>query len=176
MRFRARCWLAAISLGLVACARTPDSYPVAEQHAPFRAGGLDSLDFVTFDRADLSRWIVKDVLGDEKGPWRWTGADPELRFTLTSTQNRTLIVEFAINNRTFAETGPVGVSFFVNDHLAGAERYTSFGDKSFERAIPAAWLDGRPETRVRLHIDKVWSGPGGGPQLGILLRRAGFAE
>ena len=52
---------------------------------------------------------------------------------------------------------------------------TSFGDKTFEKAIPSEWLAGRAETRVRLQIDKVWSSPGG-RALGILLKRVGFTE
>jgi hypothetical protein len=148
---------------------------VPEQHAPFRASGIPPSEFLAMDHPDLRKSVVKDVTVDEQGPWRWTGPDPELKFVLGSTANRTLIVEFVINDRTFRDTGPVTVSFYVNDRLAGEERYTSDGDKAFEKAIPAEWLSGKPETRVRLHVHNVWTSPGG-IKLGILLKRIGFVE
>jgi hypothetical protein len=174
MRYPARFWLAAISLVSVACVRTPDSYPLPQQHNPFRSGGVPSSEFITMDHPDLRKAVVKDVVVDEQGPWRWTGQDPELRFFLSSTRDRTLIVEFVINDRTFRDTGPVTVSFYVNDHLAGEETFKSDGDKSFEKAIASEWLEGKPETRVRLHVHNVWPIPGA--NLGILLKRIGFAE
>ena len=174
MRFRALYSLAAISLALAGCVRMPESYPPPEQHAPFRAAGTSLTDFLSMESPELRKFVVKDVVVEEQGPWRWTGPDPELRFALTSTRDRTLVVEFVINDRTFHDTGPVTISFYVNDHLAGQERYTSHGDKSFEKLIPAAWLDNRPETRVRLHVHNVWQSPGG--PLGILLKRVGFAQ
>jgi hypothetical protein len=123
----------------------------------------------------LRKAVIKDVVVDEQGPWRWTGREPELRFVLSSVTNRTLIVEFVINDRTFRDTGPVTISFYVNEHLAGQERYTSDGDKVFEKAIPPSWLKGRPETRVRIYVHDAWPSPGG-PELGILLKRIGFVD
>jgi hypothetical protein len=175
MPYPARYWLAAFSLVVSgACVRTPDSYPLPQQHNPFLAGGVPASEFLTMDHPDLRKAVVKDVLVDEQGPWRWTGPDPELRFSLSSLRDRTLVVEFVINDRTFRDTGPVTVSFYVNDHLAGQERYTSDGDKSFEKAIPTEWLQGRQETRVHLHVHNVW--PTAGGSLGVLLKRMGFAE
>ena len=175
MRFPALYWLAAISLAPAACVRTPDSYPAPEQHAPPNKSDGGAADFLTFDTPAVATSVVKDVFVDEPGPWRWTAADPEVRFALSSNGERTLLVDFAINDRTFRDTGPVTVSFYVNDHLASEERYTTYGDKSYEKRIPAAWLNGRSETRVRLHVDKVWPSPGG-RALGILLKRVGFTE
>jgi hypothetical protein len=166
--------VAAISILLAGCLRTPDTYPVPEQHVPFQAAGTPVAEFITMENPELRKFVVRDVVVDEQGAWRWTGADPELRFTLASPYDRTLIVDFVINDRTFRDTGPVTVSFYVNEQLAGQERYITDGDKSFEKAIPAEWLRARPETRVRLHVDKVWPVTGG--TLGVLLKRIGFAE
>lgn len=174
MRFPARSSLAAFSLILAGCASTPDSYVPPAQHLPFRSGGIPASQFLSMDHPDLIQAVVKDINVNEQGPWRWTFADPELRFHLPSPDNWTLLVEFVINDRTFRDTGPVTISFYVNDRLAGEERYTSYGDKVFEKLIPAGWLASRTETRVRLHVQPVW--PSGGAKLGVLLKRIGFVE
>lgn len=158
-----------------ACVRTPDHYPVPEQHFPLRAQTSATAEFIAMGDAAALQAIVRDVNKGEQGAWRWTGADPELRFTLASPTNRTLIVEFAIHDRTFRETGPVTISFYVNGKLAGQEHYTTHGDKSFEKLIPAEWLLAQRETRVRLVIDKPWTSPDG-ETLGVLLKRIGFVE
>jgi hypothetical protein len=174
MRFPALCWLAACSLMLPDCGRRPSSYSPPEQHLRFRPQGLPRSEFLAMDDPGLPSSVVKDVNVNEQGPWKWTGRDPELRFHLPSSEKWTLVVEFVINDRTFRDTGPVTVSFFVNDHLAGEEQYLSYGDKSFEKFIPAEWLKGHEETRVRMRIHPVW--PSNGVNLGILLKRVGFVE
>jgi hypothetical protein len=174
MRFPALCWLAAYSVMLSGCRRGPESYSPPEQHLRFRPHGVPASEFLAMDHPELPKAVVKDVNVSEPGPWKWTGADPELRFELPSADNWTFLVDFVINDRTFRDTGPVTVRFFVNDHLAGEERYTSYGDKTFEKFIPAEWLKGRGETRVRMHIDPVW--PNNGVNLGVLLKRVGFVE
>jgi hypothetical protein len=160
---------------LAGCRRSPESYSPPEQHLRFRPQGVTASEFLaTMDDPELPKAVVKDIRLSEPGPWKWTGRDPELRFHLPSVDNWTLVVDLVVNDRTFQDTGPVTVSFFVNDHLAGEERYTSFGDKTFEKFIPPEWLKGRSETRVRMHIDPIW--PNNGVALGVLLKRAGFVE
>lgn len=175
MHYPARYWLALISLATAGCVRAPESYPAPEQHFSFGSGGVTPADFVQLDHPGIAKSVLQDIYVDDTGPWRWTGADPELKFELSRGSARALLIDFAISDRTFRDTGPVTISFYVNGHLAGQERYTSFGDKSFEKPIPDDWVQERPETRVRLHIDPVWPSPGG-RALGILLKRVGFAE
>ena len=123
MRSPALYWLAAISLVPASCVRAPESYPAPEQHFPFRSGDAGPADFITLDNSVVASSVIKDVFVDEEGPWRWTGANPELRFALSSTANRTLVVDFAINDRTFRDTGALTIGYYVNDHLAARERY-----------------------------------------------------
>ena len=174
MRFPALCWLVACSAVLAGCGGGPTRYSPPEQHLRFRPHGLPASEFLAMDDPNLRSAVVKDVNVNEQSPWKWTGRDPELRFHLPSSDNWTFVVEFVINDRTFRDTGPVTVSFFVNDHMAGEEQYTSYGDKSFEKFIPADWLKGREETRVRMRIHPVW--PNNGANLGVLLKRVGFVE
>lgn len=175
MNSQAPRWLAGISLIFAGCVTTPDSYSIPEQHAPFQAQGVPVNEFVIMDHPDAPKSFVKDIVGEESGAWRWTGPEPELRFVLSSAKNRTLIYEFVIHEHTFKDTGPVTVSFYVNDHLAGQETYKSEGDKVFEKGIPAEWLRTGSETRVRARVHPTWRTPTG-DTLGILLKRVGLVE
>lgn len=174
--FPARCWLAALStlsLVLTSCVSTPDSYGVPPQHLPFRPNTNQS-DFVAAADPLAARFFVRDI-NTELAVWRWTGAEPELRFTLDSIQNRKLVYYFVINETTFKDTGPLTISFFVNKHLLGRERYDAPGEKTFEKAVPAEWLKAGEESHVIAHIENPWHAPDG-LVLGILLQRAGLVQ
>ena len=174
MTLRVRYWRAALSLVAVlpvSCVKTPESYPIPEQHQPFRANSADP-EYVVAGARDASQFFVRDIRIDE-GLWRWTGAEPELEFTLVSRSNRTLVYEFVINDQTFKHTGPVHISFFVNGKLVARERYDTPGDKKLEKLIPDELLQGREKTRVMARVENVWRSPDG-VIFGILLKRAGF--
>lgn len=178
MMLPALCWRAALSLFAVlsvACVARPDSYPVPEQHQVFVDGQLSDPEFVVASAKDSAKFFVRDVQTHDAGLWRWTGPDPELQFTLSSTSDRKLVYEFVINETTYKDTGPVTIQFFVNDHLLSRERYDSPGSKKFEKPVPKEWLDGKEKTRVRAKIENTWRGADG-VLLGILLKRAGFPE
>ena len=115
---------------------------------------------------------MRDIVPSDGGSWRWTAAEPELRFVLQSNQNRKLLFEFVINERTFQDTGPVTISFFVNKHRFGRETYDSPGDKSFEKPVPSEWIHPKEETRVMARIENPWQSPEG--PMGVLLKRVGF--
>ncbi len=176
MILRARYWRAALSIAAalpVACVNTPESYSVPEQHQPFRARMSDP-EYVVAGARDASRFFVRDIRMDA-GLWRWTGAEPELEFTLGSRSDRKLVYEFVIHDATFKHTGPVTISFFVNEKLLARERYDSPGDKKLEKSVPAEWLQGKEKTRVRVQVENTWRSPDG-VVFGILLKRAGFVE
>ena len=170
-----RCWLAALSLAavvLAGCSTAPASYSVPEQHLPFNPLGSARRDYVAAGDLYAPKFFVKDIVPLEGGDWRWTRAEPELRFFLESTQRRRLLFDFNINENTFKDTGPVTISFFVNDRMLGRERYDGPGDHLFEKPVPSDWLRVGEETRVRASIENVWRTPEG--PLGILFKRAGI--
>jgi hypothetical protein len=156
---------------MAGCTQTPDSYSVPKQILPFRATDTE---FIGAGDPFAQKFFVRDIVPSDGGPWRWTAAQPELRFILRSAANRRLLFEFVINERTFKDTGPLKISFFVNQHLIGRETYDSPGDKSFEKPVPADWLRVNEETRVTARIENPWQTPDGA--LGILLKRAGFVQ
>jgi hypothetical protein len=174
MMYQARFWragLSALTALLAGCAQAPDSYPVPEQRLPFRANNTE---FIGAGDPFAQRFLVRDIVPSDGGLWRWTAAEPELRFFLESNQDRKLLFEFVINERTFRDTGPVTISFFVNKRLIGRETYDSPGDKSFERPVPAKWIHPKKETRVMARIENPWQTPEG--SLGVLLKRVGFVQ
>jgi hypothetical protein len=174
MMFQARSWHAGLSLLAVlatSCMKAPDSYPVPEQHLPFRSTDTE---FISAGDPFAQKFFVRDVVPSDGGSWRWTAAEPELRFVLQSTRNRKLLFEFVINERTFKDTGPVKISFFVNKRLIGSETYGSPGHKSFEKPVPDEWIRPNEETRVMAQIENPWHTPQG--DLGILIKRVGFVQ
>jgi hypothetical protein len=173
----ARCWHAALSIIAicpVGCVRIPDSYPVPEQHQAF-SGGASDPEYVIAGARDANKFFVRDIQTHDAGLWRWTGPEPELEFSLSSTVNRKLVYDFVINETTFKDTGPVTITFYINDRLLARESYDSPGDKKFEKLVPQEWLQDRERTRVRAKIENTWRTPDG-VLLGILLKRAGFPE
>src|SRR3954449_10839305 len=111
--FRARCSLAVLSATvclIAACAKAPDSYPIPAQHLPYDPDSLSQGDFVGAADVYAAKFFVRDIVPSDTGEWRWTRAEPELRFFLKSTVNRKLVFEFVINERTFKDTGPVTIS------------------------------------------------------------------
>jgi len=87
-----------------------------------------------------------------------------------------LVVDFAVAKETFDATGPVTISFFVNDRLLEAVRYDQPGDKHYEKLVPAGWLRPDAMTTVAAEIDKLYRAPQDGAELGFILTRVGFIQ
>ena len=127
--FQARFWRAGLSLMaalLTSCVQAPDSYPVPEQHLPFRSNNTEFMAPEIPSHRNFSYATSCHPMADA-GAGR-----PRSRnygSVLQSNQNRKLLFEFVINERTFRDTGPVTISFFVNKRLIGRETYESPGDK-----------------------------------------------
>jgi hypothetical protein len=173
---RVRCWLgvlSAIAVLISACISTPESYPVPPQHRPFRPQVLTSTEFVGVGASDMSQFIVRDIQAADPGVWRWTGAEPELQFILQSTSDRTLIYEFVVHETTFKDTGPVTITFLVNQRVLAREHYDKPGEKKLEQPVPEDWLQIGKPVRVAARVENCWRAPDGAI-LGILFKRAGF--
>jgi hypothetical protein len=167
--------LAILAVLTTSCVSSPDHYPIPEQHREFRAEPLMYSEFVDAADTDADRFFVRDIKPSDGGPWRWTHEEPELKFVISSeAADRQLVVEFTINGDTFKDTGPVAISFYVNDQLIAQERYTSPGDKKFQHSVSAAILKPGKENRVRMHVHDAWQTPYRGIRYGVLFRRAGF--
>jgi hypothetical protein len=123
-----------------------------------------------------STHFVRDLTSNATSTWRWTGKRPTLRVRMRSAQNLRYIIDFAIGEGMLRATGPVTVSFLVNDRELGHVRYNRAGAQHFEKAVPEGWVVAGQDVTVGAEIDKPWVPPGGGPQLGIVLTRIGLTQ
>jgi hypothetical protein len=128
---------------------------------------------VEMSDAGAAAHYVKDIEPGE-GWWRWTGQQPTVKILAYTTRNVKLVVDFALWDTAFAQTGPVELSFFVNDHLLDKVHYKASGNQHFEKAIPAAWLRTDVESTASIAIDKLYTAPQDGKKFGFILTRIGF--
>jgi hypothetical protein len=121
--------------------------------------------------------IVQDIpTGVASSSWRWTGRRPTVRLTLLTAQNLKYHADFAVPEATFKDTGPVTLSFFVNDRLLDKIRYTTPGQKTFDKDIPAGWLEAPGSNTLAIEIDKIWVSKDDGAKLGFILSRIGLVQ
>jgi hypothetical protein len=162
---------------LCSCERYPESYPPPEQRHPAEGLNPDGSMVVDLSSGDAQWHVVKDVEPGSPGDqWRWTTGRPTLRILALKTQNVKLKVDFALWAEAFKQTGPVELSFYVNDRLLDKVRYTSPGQKHFEKPIPPDWLATDVESTVAVDIDKLYTAPLDGKKFGFILSSIGFVE
>jgi hypothetical protein len=155
----------------------PETYAPPVQRQPFenfRPYRITRV--VDMSDGDADSHIVRDILPASGGSWRWAGQRPVLRVTLRKAENLMYIIDFSIADATFKSTGPVTMTFFVNDHLLGSDRYTAPGSYHFEKLVPAEWLEAGKDATVGAEVDKVWVSPEDGVKLGFILTRIGLRQ
>ena len=170
--------LLALTLALAGCVNIPSTYAPPIERKPVTGYGSNALaSIVSMNDPNAKAHILKDVSATvESGAWRWVFKRPELRFALAGVKDVKLVMDFAIAKETFDATGPVTISFFVNDRLLEAVRYDQPGNKHFEKPVPAGWLRPDAMTTVAAEIDKLYKSPQDGAELGFILSRAGFTR
>ena len=169
--------VAAAGLVLTACVPTPENYPVPPQHPALTAPPpLAERGIMSVEDPRSDAFFVQDVNCSRGADWCWTGQNPQLRFRLVGEAERRAMVQFVVSDRTFRETGPLRVNFFVNGHLLSNEIYSSPGEKKFEKPVPKEWMKPDGDNDILLQIENAWTAPDDGVKLGVLLRRAGFLQ
>jgi hypothetical protein len=167
--------LVACLLCLAACDRLPESYPPPEQRQPLTGinPGPEAM-MVSMEGTEADPLIIKDIDGSSPGvPWRWTRQEPTVKVLVLSTENIKFSTDFAIWDDGFKITGPVEISFLVNGRLLDKVRYTTPGNKHFEKPVPAEWLEGDMAT-VAMSVDKLYIAPRDGAKFGVILARLGL--
>ena len=170
--------LPALMLALAGCVNIPSTYAPPLERKPVTGYGSNTqAGVVSMSDPDAKAHIVRDVSATvESGAWRWVFKRPELRFALAGVKDVKLVMDFAIAKETFDATGPVTISFFVNDRLIEAVRYDQPGNKHYEKPVPADWLRADGITTVAAEIDKLYKSPHDGAELGFILSRVGFTQ
>jgi hypothetical protein len=160
----------------MACDRLPESYPPPEQRPPLVGLNLGpEAMMVSMQRSDADSFFVKDIywrFGD--APWRWSKQEPTVKVLVVTNQNVRFSTDFAIWSDGLKSTGPLEISFLVNGKLLDKIRYTTPGDKHFEKPVPADWLTVNAEATVALSVDKLYIAPNDKAQFGVILARMGL--
>jgi hypothetical protein len=138
--------------------------------ADFRLYRIDHV--VKFSEGESTR-VVSDILRPAGG-WSWTGKRPTVKIPLRGGLRVHYQIDFAVAEETFRKTGPVNVTFLINGHALETVRYAAPGPRHFEKTIPTGWL--QMENMVAAEVDKVWTSPDDGVQLGLILNRMGLVE
>ena len=127
------------------------------------------------DSPDVGQEFVKDIKESSGGRWRWTGQQPTVKILVLETDNIKLSADFTLWDQAFRQTGPVELSFAVNGKVLDTIRYTSPGDKHFEKPVPSGWLDADQEATVTMTIDRIYVDKDG-TKYGFILTRIGFVQ
>jgi hypothetical protein len=163
---------------LSACQNMPEPYAPPEQRQPFEKFRPYRITrVVNMADGDAEAHFVSGITDVNGGSWRWTGKRPTVRLTIHSNENLTFLIDFAIAGTTFEQTGPVNVSFFVNDHQVGSLHCAMPGDQHFEAKVPPEVVEANRDVIVAAEIDKTWAPPqNDGPPLGFILTRIGLKQ
>lgn len=155
----------------------PEPYAPPVQRQPFEEGRPHRISyFVEMSGADSMSHIVGDISPGEPGPWKWTFQKPTVKVFPRTNQRLSYVIDFGLPEVTFKVTGPVTITFLVNDHALESVRYTAFGDYHYEKAVPPEWVEPMKETLLAASIDKIWVAPADGAKLGFILARIGLTQ
>lgn len=171
------CALLSLMAFLAACRNAPEAYAPPDQRAliaeerPYHIARV-----MNMDEPGAPARFVRDISPALAGTWRWTGQRPAIRLFMRSNEAIKYVIDFALPEATFKTTGPVTVSYRVNDHLLDTVRYNEPGPKHFEKPVPAEWIPLETESTVSAEVDKVWTSPTDGNKLGFVLVRMGLTQ
>jgi hypothetical protein len=155
----------------------PEPYAPPVQRQPFEEGRPHRISrIVNMSDGDWVAHVVQDIPPGEPGPWKWTGQKPTIKVVTRTNQGLRYTIDFVLPEATFKETGPVTMTFLVNDHVLESVRYKASGEEHFEKAVPPAWIEPGKDTLLAASIDKVWVAPADGAKLGFILTRIGLTQ
>jgi hypothetical protein len=160
-----------------ACQNMPGPFAPPVQRQPledFRPYRMSAI--VNMSDEDAKTHFVQDITSLETATWRWTGKRPTVRVRMRSAENLRYTIDFAIAETTLLATGPVTVSFLVNDRVLDRARYNRAGSQHFEKPVPAGWVTAGQDITVGAEVDKLWISPENGTKLGMVLVRIGLTQ
>jgi len=162
---------------LAGCDRFPDSYPPPRQRQPVEAfsPGPEAM-MVEMSEGDANLHILKDIYNPGSAPWRWSEQSPTVRILPIASDKLNFRTDFAIWADSFKITGPVEITFLVNNRPLDKIRYTTPGEKHFNEPVPDGWLTPDAEATLALFIDKLYISPTDGKRFGVILVRMGLTK
>jgi len=166
-----------IAAGLCACQNMPESYAPPVQRPIFEEYHPEFVNIVNMGDVDAPTRFVQDISPLAEGAehsWRWCKQRPTVKIRVKATANLKYTVDLAVPDVTFRDTGPVTISFYVNQHLLDRAQYTAAGQYHFEKAVPPDWIAPREDILLAASIDKVWVSKKGDEREGFILTRIGL--
>jgi hypothetical protein len=173
----ARPLILCLAAGLGACQNLPEPYPPPEQRSPvveLRPYRVNHV--VEMSDGDAPAHFVQDIQPTLAANWRWTSQRPAVHVFMRDNNGVRYVIDFALPEVTFKETGPVTVRFYVNEHELDSVYYTRPGIQHFEKPVPPAWIPAGRESIASAEIDKTWTDPGDHKQFGFILTRMGLTQ
>ncbi len=159
------------------CQNMPEPYAPPVQRQPFEDARPHRMSrIVNVADSDSVAHFVQDIAGGGPAPWKWTNQKPTVKVTPRTNQGLRYVIDFSLPEVTFKVTGPVTLSFLVNDHVLERVPYKAAGEYHFEKAVPPEWVEPLKDTMLAAEIDKVWVSPMDGARLGFILTRIGLTQ
>jgi hypothetical protein len=171
-----RAILAVLALALCSCRSESGQYPPPEQRPSFEGFKLPAGRILNMDDPDAPLRFVRDISPAQAANWRWTDQRPAVRIRVRDVENLKYVIDFTLPEATFKDTGPVTVTFTVNDHVLDHVRYAAAGSQHFEKAVPANRVAVHKDATVGAEIDKTWISRDDGARLGFILTRIGLTQ
>ena len=162
-----------IFLFLCACEKVPE-YPIPEQRPPSEPVDAPGARVLNMDDPNVTRRFMRDITPELHGTWRWALQRPAVRIRVRTEHQVKYIIDLALPEVTFKDTGPVTIAFTVNDHVLDRVRYITPGSHHFEKPVPQEWLQGGEPAIVGAEIDKMWVSKDDGQRFGFIIERIGL--
>ena len=160
---------------LCACDRQPE-FPVPEQRSPLSFASAPASRVLNMDDPNVVHRFVRDISPDLSSSWRWAFQRPAVKIRVRTDHPLKYTIDFAVPELTFRDTGPVTITFKVNDHVLDRVQYTAPGEQHFEKPVPSDWIKLGDEAIVGAEIDKMWTAKDDGKQFGFILTRIGLTR
>ena len=148
----------------------PEQRPVSEGRDP---GDLGI--FISMGDPYAPEYVVRDI-SPEKSNWRWAFVRPELKVRVPATPGFRFLMEFAVPEVTFRETGPIHVTCYLDGKSLGPLLVQEPGRHRYEKHVPAGLVQAGALVTVTADVDKRFIAKEDGAQLSFLLGGAGFIE
>ncbi len=162
------------TLILAACDKPPE-FPVPAQRPAFTAANLPVGRVFHMDDPGVTHRFVRDISPELSGTWRWAFQKPAVKIRIRTDHPLKYVIDFHFPDFTLKDTGPVTISFTVNEHELDRVRYSTPGDHHFEKPVPPEWIRVNQEAIVGAEIDKMWTAKLDGARFGFILMRIGLA-
>ena len=169
--------LVTISCGGVSCGGPPDVYAPPTPRKPVDVFGTDSMSsWTAMGSSDAATYIVRDIGSDVQAEaWRWALEHPEMRFFLKSASGWKAKVDYSIAQSLLEKTGPLTLTFLVNNTPIDSVRHDHDGRFTWEKPVPESALMAGGFNYLRIEPDKTAVEATGRP-ISFILTAAGFVR